>query len=168
MATVNTAAMNIGVHVFFWIMVFSGLILNTQSSSSLVVRNRFLCILYLISQPVIYFILCFMIFYFLFLKRFLFSPYSCFTVFCQFSTVQQSDPALFLTLSSIVLHLKWLDGFPVLFSRILLLVHSRCNSLHLLTPESQSLPVPRPPPWQPQIYSPSPWFSFLWKCAFVA
>ena len=44
---------------------------------------------------------------------------SWFTVFCQFSTVQQSDPVthiytyvLFLTLSSITLHHKWLDRVP--------------------------------------------------------
>ena len=30
--------------------------------------------------------------------------------------------------------------FPVLYSRILLFVHSICNSLHLLTPNFQSIP----------------------------
>jgi len=55
----------------------------------------------------------------------------------------------------------------VLHSRISLLIHSKGNSLHLLTPNSQSLALPPPPPWQPQIYSPSPWFSFLWKGSFV-
>ena len=57
--------------------------------------------------------------------------------------------------------------FPVLHSRISLLIHSKCNSLHLLTPDSQSIPLPLPPPWQPQVCSPSPWVSFLWKGSFV-
>ena len=49
---------------------------------------------------------------------FIFFHYSWFTVFCQLSTVQQSDPAhthiyiLFLTLSSTMLHHKWLDIVP--------------------------------------------------------
>ena len=44
--------------------------------------------------------------------------------------------------------------FPVLYSRISLLIHSICNSLHLLTPNAQSIPLPASPPWQPQICSP--------------
>ena len=48
----------------------------------------------------------------------------------------------FLALSSILLHHKWLDIFPVLYSRIPLLSYSKCNSLHLLTPNSQSIPLP--------------------------
>ena len=32
--------------------------------------------------------------------------------------------------------------FPVLYNRTLLLIHSKCNSLHLLTPNSQSIPLP--------------------------
>ena len=31
--------------------------------------------------------------------------------------------------------------FPVLYSRTSLLIHSKCNSLHLLTPSSQSIPL---------------------------
>ena len=31
--------------------------------------------------------------------------------------------------------------FPVLYSRTSLLIHSKCNSLHLLTPNSQSIPL---------------------------
>ena len=46
--------------------------------------------------------------------------------------------------------------FPVLYSRTSLLIHSKCNSLHLLTPNTQSIPFPLPPSWQPQAYSPSP------------
>uniref|UniRef100_A0A8D1MWB5 Ig-like domain-containing protein n=1 Tax=Sus scrofa TaxID=9823 RepID=A0A8D1MWB5_PIG len=42
----------------------------------------------------------------------------------------------------------WIE-FPVLYSRTSLLIDSKCNSLHLLTPNSPSIPLP--PPWQPQI-----------------
>ena len=41
--------------------------------------------------------------------------------------------------------------FPVLYSRIELLLHSKCNSLQLLTPDSQSIPLLPPLPWQPQV-----------------
>ena len=35
---------------------------------------------------------------------------------------------------------------PVLYSRPSLPIHSKCNSLHLLTPNSQSIPFPLPSP----------------------
>ena len=69
---------------------------------------------------------------------------------------------LFLTLSSIMFHHKWLD-VVVLYSRISLLIHSKCNNLHLLISDCQSIPLSPPPPRQPQVCSPSPWVSFLWK-----
>ena len=47
-------------------------------------------------------------------------------------------------------------SFPVLHSRISLPIHSKCSSLHLLIPNSQSIPLPPPPAWQPQVCSPSP------------
>ena len=39
--------------------------------------------------------------------------------------------------------------FPVLYSRISLMIHSKCNSLLLLMMNSHSLPLP---PWQPQVF----------------
>ena len=36
--------------------------------------------------------------------------------------------------------------FPVQYSRTSLLIHSKCNSLRLLTPNSPSIPLPPPPP----------------------
>ena len=42
---------------------------------------------------------------------------------------------------------------PCAISRTLLLIHPICNSLHLLTPNSQSTPPPTPSPWQPQVCS---------------
>ena len=43
--------------------------------------------------------------------------------------------------------------FPVLYSRTSVFIHSKCNSLHLLTPNSQSIPLPPLPSWQPQVCS---------------
>ena len=59
------------------------------------------------------------------------------------------------------------DQFQVLHSRILLLSPSKGNSLNLLTPSSPTTSLPPPLPWQPQVYSLSPWFSFLWRCSLV-
>ena len=76
------------------------------------------------------------------------------------SAVQQSDPVISIyTFFFSYYHLScsitsdWIE-FPVLFSRTLLLIHSTCNCLHLLIPNSQSIPLPPPAPWQPQICSP--------------
>ena len=41
--------------------------------------------------------------------------------------------------------------FLVLCSRTSLSIHSKYNSLHLLTLNSQSIPLPPPPPWQPHV-----------------
>ena len=42
----------------------------------------------------------------------------------------------------------------VLHSRTSLPFHSKWNHFHLLTPNSQSIPFPSAPPWQPQVCSP--------------
>ena len=107
--------------------------------------------------------------FFLFLNDFYFFSYSWFTVFSQFSTIQQSDPVslplptniyiLFLTLSPIMLDNKGLDTVPSAIQQDL--IASKGNSVHLLTPNSQSIPLPPPPPWQPQVCSPSPWVSLI-------
>ena len=57
--------------------------------------------------------------------------------------------------------------FPVLHSRIPLLIHPEGITLHLFTPSSQYFPLPPLLSWQPQVYSPSPWFSFLWNASFM-
>ena len=57
----------------------------------------------------------------------------------------------FLTLCPIIFYPKRLSIFPWLLSRTSLLIHSKYNSLHLLTPNSELMPLP--PPWQPQICS---------------
>ena len=61
-----------------------------------------------------------------------------------------------LTLSSIMFHHKWLQ-FPMLYSKISLLIYSKRNSLHLITPNSQSIPLSPAPSWQLQVCSPCPW-----------
>ena len=85
-----------------------------------------------------------------FFNVFYFFHYSCFIVFCQFSTVQQSDlithvytfcfshyPPLCSIISDQI-------QFPVLYSRISLLIYSKCNSLHLLSPDFRSIPLSPP------------------------
>ena len=37
--------------------------------------------------------------------------------------------------------------------RTSLLIHSKCNHLHLLTPNSPSILLPPPSSWQPQVYA---------------
>ena len=62
-------------------------------------------------------------------------------------------------------HHKWLDIVPSAIQQDLIAIHSKGNSLHLLTPNSQSIPLP--PPWQSQVCSPCPWVSLLQKGSFV-
>ena len=71
----------------------------------------------------------------------------------------------FLTLSCSIISDE--IQLPGLHSRTSLLIHSKSNSLYLLTPSSQSIPVPPPPPRQWQLYSPSQRFSFLCKGSFL-
>ena len=47
-------------------------------------------------------------------------------------------------------HYGYWGQFHVIYSRILLLIHSLYNSLHLLSSNSQSAPPLPLPPWQPQ------------------
>ena len=63
----------------------------------------------------------------------------------------------FLTLSSIKFHHKWLDIILCATEQNLIAYRSKCNSLYLLAPNSQSIPLLPPPPWQPQFCSPCPW-----------
>ena len=75
---------------------------------------------------------------------FYFFHYSWFTVFLSISTVQQMTQSyiciylfiLFLTLSSIMFHHKWLDMVPCALQQDLIAYPLKCNSLHLLTPDS--------------------------------
>ena len=83
-----------------------------------------------------------------------------FTVFRQFllySQVTQSCISIyiyinffFLTLSSYVLSQVTRYSYLCYNSRISLLIHSKCISLHLLTPNSQSILFPTPPSRQPE------------------
>ena len=50
----------------------------------------------------------------------------------------------------------------MLHSRSLLLIHSKCNSLYLLNPNSQSIPLPLPPPRKPQEEHTFIIMQFLW------
>jgi len=86
--------------------------------------------------------------------------YSWFTVWCQFllySKVTQSYVYLYIFFSCYLpsCSTPW-DRIlsSLLYSRTSLLIHSKCNSLYLLTPASQSIPLFPPPPQQPQVCSP--------------
>ena len=104
-----------------------------------------------------------------FLRDFYFFHYIWFTVFCQFSTVQQRTQSHihiyihFLALSSIMLHHKWVDIVPSDIYRISLLIHSKCNSLHLLTPDFQSIPSLSLPPSSASLFSKSTSLFFCGK-----
>ena len=73
--------------------------------------------------------------------------YSWFTVLCQYllcSRVTQLYPYRHSFAYSFPLWFTtgyWVQ-FPVLYSRTLLFIHSKCNRLHLPTPNSQSIPLP--------------------------
>ena len=83
-----------------------------------------------------------------------------------FSTVQQRDPVTH-TYIHFFSHLllphapSCLDIVPSAVQQNLIVHHSKGDSLHLLTPDSQSIPLPPPPPWQPQVCSLSPWLFYL-------
>ena len=91
------------------------------------------------------------------------------------SAVQQSDPVmhtytcvLFPILSSVPVYPRRLDRGPVLYSRTPLLLHPKCNSLPLLTPDSPSIPPPAHP--HPPLATTSLFFlsgSLLLFCSFV-
>ena len=89
---------------------------------------------------------------------FLFFHYSWFTVFCQFSPLQQRD-TVSLTHSHTFFFSHYAPSCSItsdqIYGRISLLIHFKQNSLHPLTPDSQSIPLPLLP-WQPQVCSPSP------------
>ena len=56
------------------------------------------------------------------------------------------------SLSSFMVYPKRLDVVPcVIQDRISLLIHPKCNRLHLPAPNSSSFSLPPPPPWQPQV-----------------
>ena len=101
---------------------------------------------------------------------FFFFHYSWFTVLCQFSTVQHSGPIahvciLFLTSSSTMFHHERLDTFPCAVQQDLIAYLSKCNSLHLLTPDSQALPLP--PPTSTGFFNPLCWLRIepvSWSC----
>ena len=81
------------------------------------------------------------------------------------SDVQQSDPVLYIYTSFFSYYLPsysitsdWTE-FPVLYNRTSLLLHSKCNGLHLLNASSPSIPLPPSPPWQLQVCSLCLWVS---------
>ena len=89
-------------------------------------------------------------FLFLFFKMFYFFIYAFFLLH---SIVTQLHIHVYILFSRITCSIiSDSTEFPVLHSRIPLLIHPKGNILHLFTPSSQSLPLPALPPWQQQIY----------------
>ena len=70
--------------------------------------------------------------------------------------------------SPIILHHVPSQEFPVLSSRISLLIHSKCGSLHLLTPNSQAIWLTPSPSWWPQACSSCHKFCFVLFCFFLS
>ena len=77
--------------------------------------------------------------FFLFFNDFYFFHYSWFTVFCQFSPVQQSDPVTHTckhSFSHVLLHHEWLDVVPCAIQQDLIAwfqcYHSRMTKQHMV------------------------------------
>ena len=100
--------------------------------------------------------MCFFIFFFPSFPQYSKLKYSWFTGLCQFllySIVNQLYVYMFVfvcttlffshCLQSCSIPKGWIE-FPVLYSRTSLLIHSKCNSLHLPTPNSLFIPLPLP------------------------
>ena len=108
------------------------------------------------------------VFHSFFFLRFLFFLSQLIYRILSIPAVLQSDPVYVYIIASLShIHIQffpqyppssiisdWIQ-FPVLYSRISLLVHSKCNSLCLLIPNSHSIPLPPPPPWHSQVCSPN-------------
>ena len=97
----------------------------------------FKCIIYFF---LVYAFHLFLLKYHLFTVLRQFLPYSIVT---QLYIYTHSFPSYYLPSCSIPR--DWME-FPVLYSRILLLIHSKYNSLHLPTPISVSIPLSSPSP----------------------
>ena len=73
------------------------------------------------------------------------------------------------TLSHIIFHHVPLQVIEHSFLcyRTSLSIHSKCNSLHLLTLNSQSILLPHLPPWRPQLSYPCLWVCFCFVDRFI-
>ena len=74
--------------------------------------------------------------------------------FILYPNTSDNSTLLFLELSSVMFCPKRFDIVPCAVHRTSLLIHSKYKSLHLPTPNFQSIPLLPPPPWQPQVCSP--------------
>ena len=100
--------------------------------------------------------------------------YSWFAMFCHFYDTAKWPSYTYIYTHILFLHITfsccitsdWIQ-FPVLYSRTSLLIHPKWNRLHLLTPNSQFISLPPPPPWQPQVCSPCLWVCFCFVDRFT-
>ena len=110
---------------------------------------------------------------FLFFNDFYFFHYSWFTVFWPFLLYNKVTEwhihiyILFLTLSSIMFHRNWLYIIPCGIQQDLIVYPLQRQQFASINVRLPGHPTPSPSPWQPQLCSPSPWVSFLWKGSFV-
>ena len=88
-----------------------------------------------------------------------------------FSTVQYGDPVTLTCRHSFMAHYmfhhKWLDRVLSATQQDPTANLSRRQHSASIYHKLPALPLPPLPPWQPQVCSPSPWFTFLWKGSFV-
>ena len=75
--------------------------------------------------------------------------YNWFTMFCQFLLQSKVTQLSHSSFSHIILHHvpSQVETAPWLHGRIPLLIRSKCNGFHLLTPDSQSISFPASSPW---------------------
>ena len=82
--------------------------------------------------------------------KFFFLMYSWFTMLCQFLLYSKVTQSYIYTHAYTCIFFFWYclpscyitsdwTQFPVLYNKTSFLIHSKCNSLHLLTPNSQSI-----------------------------
>ena len=112
-------------------------------------------------------------FFFLYTNFILFLTCSWFKMLCQsllYSKVVQLYIYIytffFMFFSTVVYH-RILNIVPCAVNRTVLFIHPTYNSLHPLTPNSQSSPSPFSPTWQPQVCSLCLWVCFCFVDRFI-
>ena len=96
-------------------------------------------------------------------------------MFCQFLLYSKMNHLyiythihVYIPFSHIVmLYHKWLDIVPRAIQMDIVAYPFQRQEFASINPKLPIHPTPSPTPWQPQVYSPSTWFSFLWKGSFV-
>ena len=92
-------------------------------------------------------------------------------IYIFFSTVQRGDPVTHTYIHSFfshyMFHHNWLDRVPSATQQDPITNPFQRQHSASVYPKFPVPPTPSPSPLATQVYSPSPWFSFLWKDSFV-